>query len=143
MNKKAELFKNYLAEKDINCFELNEVPDDELETAVFRSQIEVAGQKLPTMVILDDSIYTMIRVRIASAALRADNEVDLVKAINELNSQYKIFKYYFAADGALILDAYLIDAPATLDSDKIYTVLDVIVQHLQAEYKNIMKIIWG
>ena len=42
MNKKAELFKNYLAEKDINCFELYEVPDDELETAVFRSQIEVA-----------------------------------------------------------------------------------------------------
>ena len=57
--------------------------------------------------------------------------------------QNQYFKYYFAADGALILDAYLIDAPDTLDSDKIYTVLDVIVQHLQAEYKNIMKIIWG
>ena len=85
----------------------------------------------------------MIRVRVANAALKESNEVELVKAINKINAQYKIFKYYFAEDGALILDSYILERPEELDGDMVYTVLDVIVKHLLAEYKNIMKLIWA
>ena len=52
-------------------------------------------------------------------------------------------KYYFAEDGALILDSYLLEKPEELDGDMVYTVLDIIVKHLLAEYKNIMKAIWA
>lgn len=143
MNKKAELFKNYLEEKKITCFEIQEVPDDKLNTVVFRSHIEVEGQQLPTLIILDSSIYTMIRVRVANEALKDDNKTALIEAINKINAQYKIFKYYFTEDGALILDAYVLNRPEELDGDMIYTVLDVLVKHLQDEYKQIMKLIWA
>ena len=143
MNKKAELFQAYLQEKNINAFQVTEVPDDQLNTVVFRSVIAVEGQELPTLVILDSSIYGMIRVRVANAALKEGNELELTKAINKLNAQYKIFKYYFAEDGALILDAYVLNKPEEVDGDMIYTVLDVIVKHILAEYKNIMKTIWA
>ena len=66
MNKKAQLFQEYLQEKNINCFQVQEVPEDALNTVVFRSSIEVEGQQLPTLVITDSSIYTMIRVRVAN-----------------------------------------------------------------------------
>ncbi len=143
MNKKAQIFQEYLQEKNITCFQVQEVPNDELNTVVFRSSIEVEGQQLPTLVITDSSIYTMIRVRVANAALKEGNETELLKAIGKLNSHYKIFKYYFAEDGALILDSYLLEKPEELDGDMVYTVLDIIVKHLLAEYKNIMKAIWA
>ena len=143
MNKKAQIFQEYLQEKNITCFQVQEVPNDELNTVVFRSSIEVEGQQLPTLVITDSSIYTMIRVRVANAALKEGNETELLKAIGKLNSHYKIFKYYFAEDGALILDSYLLEKPEELDGDIVYTVLDIIVKHLLAEYKNIMKAIWA
>ena len=143
MNKKAQLFQEYLQEKNINCFQVQEVPEDALNTVVFRSTIEVEGQQLPTLVITDSSIYTMIRVRVANQALKEGNEEALIKVINKINAQYKIFKYYFAEDGALILDSYLLEKPEELDGDMVYTVLDIIVKHLLAEYKNIMKLIWA
>ena len=143
MNKKAQIFQEYLQEKNITCFQVQEVPNDELNTVVFRSSIEVEGQQLPTLVITDSSIYTMIRVRVGNAALKESNETELLKAIGKLNSHYKIFKYYFAEDGALILDSYLLEKPEELDGDMVYTVLDIIVKHLLAEYKNIMKAIWA
>lgn len=143
MNKKAQIFQEYLEEKKITCFEVQEVENDALNTVVFRSAIDVEGQQLPTLVILDSSIYAMIRVRVANAALKEENKTALVEAINKINSQYKIFKYYFADDGALILDSYVLSRQEELDCDMVYTVLDIIVKHLTAEYKNIMKLIWA
>lgn len=143
MNKKAELFQLYLEKNSINCFQVQEIADDPLNTVVFHSSISVEGQELPTAIILDDTIYTMIRVRVAANAMKAENEVALIKLINKLNAQYKIFKYYFAEDGSLVLDAYLMELPEKLDGNMIYTALDVIVKHLLAEYKNVMKAIWA
>lgn len=143
MNKKAELFQAYLEEKSITCFTVQELLEDSLNSVVFRSTIAVEGQELPTIIICDDSIYTVIRCRVAAAALKAENEVALIKAINKLNAQYKVFKYYFSEEGDLILDSVVLSKPEELDGNMIYTVLDVIVNHLIAEYKNVMKAIWA
>ena len=143
MNKKAAAFKKYLDEKQITCFAIEEVADDKLNTAVFRSQIDVEGQQLPTIIILDSSIYGIIRVKIASSALNENNEAVLMKRLNELNRQYKIFKYYFADDGSLFIDSYVLNNSGQVDGDMIYTVLDVIIKHLNAEYKNLMRLIWA
>ena len=92
MNKKAELFNAYLQERNITAFQMEEVAD-QLNTVVFRSVIAVEGQELPTLVITDDSIFTMIRVRVANAALKEENKANITEAINKMNAQYKIFKY--------------------------------------------------
>ena len=93
MNKKAEAFKKYLDEKKITCFAIDKIDDDKLNTVVFRSYIEVEGQQLPTIIILDSSIYGMIRVRVANNVLNENNEVGVLKEINKLNRQFKVFKY--------------------------------------------------
>ncbi len=143
MNKKAEIFKKYLEENGINCFQVDEIADDELNTVVFRSNIAVEGQMLPTLILADSSIYTVIRVLVAKAALKEDNQVELINIINELNRTYKVFKYYFDANGDLLLDS-VIPAPIDqLDGDMVYTILDVMVQHITTEYRTLMKKIWG
>lgn len=143
MNKKAQNFQVYLQEKNITCFQVEELENDPLNTVVFRSFIEVEGQKLPAMVVLDSSIYAIIRVMVANCAIKQENETRLIKAINKINAHYKIFKYYFTEDGTLILDSYLLNSPEELDSDMVYTILDIIVKHLTEEYKEIMKQIWA
>lgn len=143
MNKKAELFKAFLEERKISVFRMLEIPNDELGTVVFNTNISVDGQNLETNVILDNSIYGLIRIRVAANAMKAENEVALVKAINEINAKYKVFKYYFIADGTLILDSCFLNRPDQLDPEMIFTVMDVIVKHLADDYKNIMKAIWG
>ena len=109
MNRKAEAFKKYLEEKNITCFAIDKIADDKLNTVVFRSYIEVEKQQLPTIIILDSSIYGMVRVQIAGNVLNEKNELAVLKEINKLNRQYKVFKYYFTDDGSLFLDSCLLN----------------------------------
>ena len=76
MNTKAKVFKKYLKEKEVTVFQVEEVPDDEQNTVTFQSHIQVEGQQLPLMVILDDSAFTVIRVLILNNALKQDKDVD-------------------------------------------------------------------
>lgn len=142
MNKKAEAFKKYLEEKQITCFQWEEIPKDPLNTVAFRSVMEIAGQNLPTVIILDSSIYAMVRVQVATNVVKGDNEAALHKLLNRLNSQYKIFKYYVAPDNTLVLDSYILAAEVA-EGDMIYTVLRVMIQQLEKEYSNIMQVIWA
>ena len=142
MNKKAEDFKKYLETKAITCFTVEEIDDDQLNTVVFRSTIEVEGVQLPTIIILDSSIYGMVRVLIAPSALKESNELDLLRQINSTNSKYKVFKYYLGENGELYLESCIVLPKGKSEGDLIYTVLDVIIKHLQDEYKSLMKLIW-
>lgn len=141
MNKKAEKFKKYLDEKEIKYFTVDEI-NDNFKTVVFRSNIEINGQQLPTLIILDNSIYGMIRVLVAPKALNDDNKINLISLLNDLNKKYKAFKYYFDNDNNLVLDSCLLGPMDTIDGDLIYAILDVIVKHLNNEYKGLMKTIW-
>ena len=142
MNKKAEAFIKYLDDKKITCFAIEQISEDKLNTVVFRSHIVVEGQRLPTLVMLDSSIYGMLRVQLAANAVNETNEVAILREINKVNRQYKVFKYYLTDDGSLYLDSCLLCQNGRLEGDMIYTVLDVIIKHLEKEYKKIMQLIW-
>lgn len=142
MNKKAADFKKYLDTKNITCFAIEEIDDDQLNTVVFRSVIEIEGVQLPVIIILDSSIYGMVRVLVAPSALKDNNEFDLLRQVNMINGKYKVFKYYFREKGELYLESCILLPDEESKGDLIYTVLDVIIKHLQNEYKNLMKLIW-
>ena len=133
MNKKAESFKKYLDDKKITCFTVDEIAGDNLNSVVFRSNIEINGQQLPTIVILDSSIYGMVRVLVAPRVL---------KELNRLNKGFKSFKYYFDDNGSLVLDCCVLLPGSEADGDLIYTMFDVIIRHLSSEYKKLMQLIW-
>ena len=143
MNKNAEAFKKYLDEKKIEVFAVEETPDDAQETAVFRSHIIVAGQQLPTIVVTDKSIFTIIRVQVAPQVLNDNNKAALLEFINGENLKYKPFKLYFNANGTLLLDLCLTHPEEQLRGETIYLMFDVIINYLNANYQEIMKAIWA
>ena len=67
---KAEKFDEFLSSNNINCFSKEEI-DNEMHSIVYRAHMEVSSQNLPTMIVLDDSIYTMIQVRVAAGVVNA------------------------------------------------------------------------
>ena len=140
MNKKAETFKAYLDEKDIHVFEVEEL-EGEQQTAVFRSHITVEGQQLPTIVLLDESIFALVRVQISPKALSESNQLELLKLVNDESAAYKPFKLYLNTDGALMLDVCLV-IDEELKGDTVYTMFSVIINYLNENYRKFMKCIW-
>ena len=142
MNTKAEQFRNYLEEREINVFQMEEIEGNEQHTVVFRSFIAVEGQQLPTMVVIDDSVFSIIRVQIAPQVLNKENMADLMNLANEQNIIYKPFKLFFDARGDLMLDSCLMSEGDKLDGNAIYQLFSVIVNYLDENYRTIMKTVW-
>ncbi len=147
MNVKAEVFSKYLEEKKIEAFQVEEIADDAQHTVVYRSHVVVEGQQLPTLVLLDDSVFSMIRVQIAPKARTDENELAVLRLVSEQNMKFKPFKLYFDQSGALILDICLLtpgaeekDFPAL--GDEIYGMFDVLIKFLEENYRGWMKEIW-
>ena len=147
MNSKAEVFSKYLEEKKIEAFQVEEAADDAQHTVVYRSHIVVEGQQLPTLVLLDDSVFSMIRVQISPKARTEENELKVLRMASEQNMKYKPFKLYFDQSGALILDVCLL-TPGREEKDfanlgdEVYGMFDVLIKFLEENYRAWMKEIW-
>ncbi len=142
MTLKAEKFDKFLEEKEIKCFQKEEIKD-QLNTVVYRSFMEVEGQNLPIIVITDSSIYTMVRVQVAAKLAKEHNTGEVLEYINELNRQFKVFKYFVTDNGDLCLDSCIVTDAETFNSEIVYTVIDVILKHLVEFYPAIMRKIWA
>ena len=142
MIKKAEDFKLYLDNNKITAFQMEEVANDANSTVVFRTHVGVKGQQLPSALILDNSIFAVIRVQISPQALTAENELALAKVLNAENAKYKPFKLYFNNDGDLLLDVCMVARDGTLNSQEVLLMYNIIINYLDASYRNIMKAIW-
>ncbi|MBO6056484.1 MAG: hypothetical protein J6P84_05940 [Alphaproteobacteria bacterium] len=142
MNNKAEQFNAFLEEQKIKVFQMEELEGNEQHTVVFRSFLGVEGQQLPTIVIIDDSIFSIIRVQIAPQALKEENAADLLKLVNEQNMMYKPFKLFFDERGDLMLDVCLVIDKDKLDGNEVYQLFSVIINYLDENYREIMKAVW-
>ena len=153
MNNKAQAFSNYLEQNQIEAFQVQEVPDDEQGTVVFRSNIEVDGQRLQTLVILDQSPYALIRVQLLPQCRTEENELDVLRFVNEQNLTYKPFKLFFDNNGSLLMDTSIVlpmsddavdpEEKAAELGDELRGMLEVVINYLNENYKKFMQKIWG
>lgn len=143
MNIKAEQFNAFLEKQKINAFQLEELEGHKQHAVVFRSFLSVEGQQLPTVVIIDDSIFSIIRVQIASLALKEENVTGLLKLVNGQNMNYKPFKLFFDERGNLMLDVCLVADEDKFDGNEVYRLFNIIVNYLDKNYRSIMKAVWS
>ena len=142
MIKKAEEFKLYLDKNNITAFQMEEIQNDANSTVVFRTHVAVNGQQLPSAVIIDNSVFTMIRVQISPQALTPENEPALSKMLNSENAKYKPFKFYFNEAGDFMLDVCLVARDNEANAEEIFLMYNLIINYLNESYRNIMKVIW-
>ena len=139
-NTKALDFQEFLVDNNTNVFSTESL-EDEYQTVMFRSRIEAKGQILPMAILIDTSLFTIIRTQIVTG-ITADKRPRLEHYLNELNAQYKIFKYYLRDDGVIYLDICLPYVDETFDSKMIQLMLSILVQHLEASYDDLMAEVW-
>ena len=153
MNNKAQAFSDFLTNNKIEAFQVQEVPDDAQGTVVFRSALEIEGQRLSTLVILDQSPYALIRVQILPKCCTEENELAVLRFVNEQNLTYQPFKLFFDNQGSLIMDTSLVlpvadeevkvEEAAQEIGEEIQGMLQVIINYLNENYKTFMQKIWG
>ncbi len=140
-NAKAVKFQEFLMDNDINVFS-TESMDDDAVTVMFRSRVEANGQRLPCAVIIDKTIFTLVRTQIISG-VKDEKRPKVKDYINELNGRYKFFKYYMRTDGTVYLDLCLPFQNDEIDGQTIQLSLGLLIRHLEDEYDKFMKVVWS
>ncbi len=142
MNKKAEQLQAYFTEKNLNFFQVQEMTD-EFNTVVFRSNIEIQKQALPTVIVTDDTIWTIIRTQIVAGAVTADKKAAVNEFLNDLNMKYKVFKFYVTDNGDINIDICAPTVTSRFDPEMIRSLIQIEVEQLEELYPQIMELVWA
>ncbi len=137
-NLKAKKFEEYCREHDMTCF-VREDLFDENGSVLFRSAIQADDYAVSFAVIVDESIFTIIRVQMAENFIRPENREAVMDYINLMNRSYKIFKYVVVEDGTVFLDSCIPSTDEFFDMKLVHVILDTIVSHVMEEYKNLLR----
>ena len=141
VNVKTTKLKDFLEENKIECFQIEE-RNDENETAVFRSLMQVKGQTLPFAVLLDKSIYALLQVQLAPAIIKGDVLSKVAAYLNEMNNNYRVFKFVVTNEGDLLLNACVVSKDDNFDPALVNAIIAETVKFLEGEYASIMAKIW-
>lgn len=141
VNVKTTKLKDFLEENKIECFQIEE-RNDENETAVFRSLMQVKGQTLPFAVLIDKSVYTLLQVQLAPAIVKGEAFAKIAPFLNEMNNNYRIFKFVTTAEGDLLLNACVASKDDNFDPALVNAIIAETVKFLEVEYPGIMAKIW-
>ena len=142
MNLKATKFTNFINERNINVFQMQEI-DGDMHPVVYRSAMEVGGQNLPTMLVIDDSIYVMLQVRVGAGLVKESNKAAVMEHMNSLNENYKVFKYYANENGDIVIESCIPTTDEEFMPELVHAVSDVVLKHLNEEYPKLMKTVWS
>ncbi len=141
VNIKAQIMKDFLTQNKIEAFAVQEIGDN-ANTVVFASNIEVEGQEIPFIILLDDSVYALLQVQVVSKLLK-DSKNDILPFLNDLNEGYRMLKYSVNAEGDLLLSLSMVTGNDSFSPELTLQVLDEMVVHLRSNYSQIMKKIWA
>ena len=142
MNKKAELFQQFIVENELtNLFTPREIENDPYNTVVFDATVEYNDIVFPLFVVLDDTPFGFVRLEVASGRLTSEQRKATLDVLNQLNSEFKCFKHYLMEeDGyeAIILDVSLMSGDNFEPALVAYTIFEVLYPHTQKDLTRII-----
>lgn len=138
---KVALFKKHLEDAKISGLGIQDFKDD-VHSQAFRSNLPVAGQNLPFMILFDDSVYTIIQVQVAAAIVTKEKKATVCEELNALNDQYRMLKYSVDEAGNVLLTCCIPAGLDHFDAPLVVAILNQIQGHLNAVYPTIMEKLW-
>ena len=118
----AKTFEEYLKKENISGFQVREAGDDR-DTAIFESEVEIEGRRLPIVVLIDATAYATIRIRLAQNAVDDTNAMLLTGWLMRQNQDSRLIKFYLTSDTTIIADVVVPHAPEQFDPDVMGSVL--------------------
>lgn len=138
---KIAAFQKYIEDNNIHGFALQDFRNA-VHAQAFRSNLAVEGQNLPFMILLDDSVYTILQVQIAASIARGEKREKICAYLNDLNEQYRMLKYTADAAGNVLLTCCIPAGVPHFEPALVIAILNQIQGHLNAVYPEIMKKLW-
>lgn len=138
---KAAKLQAYLEQAKISGIEMHEV-QDAVHSHVFRSNLPVRGQDRPFMILIDDSVYTLIRIEVAARIATAKKKPGVAAYLDDLNNEYRMLKYNSDEAGNLVLTCCIPSGIDQFDPSLLIALVNQIQGHLEAVYPDIMKHLW-
>lgn len=139
-NERSRLFQSFLEREELNCFDVKEL-NDENNTVIFRAYIKTELGSMPAFVILDNSIYSIVRVTVGYGVVNGDNEGPLSVFLNQENAKYKSFKLYIdREDDSLYLDCVYMATEGKFEPELVYVLLQQLVEYIPEVHGEIVKL---
>ncbi len=138
---KVAAFTKYLEDNKIQGFGLQQFdrPD---HAQAFRSNLQVEGTNLPFLILLDDSVYTILQVQIAAGIATGDKKEKVCAYLNDLNEQYRMLKFSADAAGNVLLTCCIPAGVPHFEPALVIAILNQIQGLLIAIYPEVMKKLW-
>ncbi len=131
-NKKSILFDEYIEKEQFDCFERNEMHDED-DTVVYRTYVQTEFGDIPVFVLLDATIYSIVRFVVGPSLITDNNRQDVMQFINEENSKYKSFKYYIEdSENTLYLDVVYMGQASVFSPSLLYALMKQVVEYIPA-----------
>lgn len=144
MNKKIEKFDAFLAANNVTNWFTKEEHQDEVKSVVYRGFFDVADVKVPIFVVLDDTVFNLACLIITAQPVPEDRRDEVVAFLNDLNSRFKIFKYYLSNEDHFVYMDISFPNGEEFEPGLLMTLLLEIVQpHLQEFYGQIIDTVLG
>ena len=135
---KAEKLRQYFQDKKMDMFDIEEMNDDN-ETAVFRTRMEIDKTMLPMAILLDSSAYVLIQVELMPTFIKNDEQFELfAKPLIALNNAMRPFKFAVSGKGDLMLNMILTFPNAQFDPAFCHAIVLEIMKYLDKDYKNLV-----
>ncbi|MFH4354913.1 MAG: hypothetical protein WDW19_04135 [Neisseriaceae bacterium] len=136
MNKKAELFQLFIHDNNLQkAFHVSEHYQDTRNFVLFTSSVEIEARRLKLAVILEEGLPTLIRVWIGSPeCCESQDTKKLLRLINELNLNYKSFKFFLDEKKGVLMDWINATSDELFDPNLIHFMLGIINREAKTVY---------
>ena len=125
----AKTFEEYLKKENISGFQVREAGDDR-DTAIFESEVEIEGRRLPIVVLIDATAYATIRIRLAQNAVDDTNAMLLTGWLMRQHQDSRLIKFYLTSDTTILADVVVPHNPEAFDPDVMTSVLRVFIRDI-------------
>ena len=125
----AKTFEEYLKKENISGFQVREAGDDR-DTAIFESEVEIEGRRLPIVVLIDATAYATIRIRLAQNADDDTNAMLLTGWLMRQNQDSRLIKFYLTSDTTILADVVVPHNPEAFDPEVMVAVLRVFIRDI-------------
>lgn len=142
LNAKSLKLKEFFKANKMEMFQDQNI-NDEAETTIFRSRMQVKGQLLPFAILVDRTVYTLIQVQLAPAVATGKAFSKVAKFLNECNNRFRLFKFTISEAGDLLVNATLTFKDDNFEPALLNAILAEIVKFLDAEYPALMEKVWA
>lgn len=130
-NEKKKIFEDFLVSEEITCFEKKELQDED-DTVVYRSYLQNDLGMMPFFVVLDATVYSIIRVVVGKHVVAQENREGIFNFMNQVNSNYKSFKFYYEEeDDTIYLDCIYMSSNSGFEAPLLYVMLNQMVEFIE------------